>query len=213
MTPSKFDFLRKIDQVIFDKVDEFKKTNAYVQIFETYATLDDEKQKISKLILLGLTVLIPFLFVFFFWLNTQKISQDLNARIKLVEVMQDLINQNNEVGGLAGTMGSSSPIESQDALSQRLASILNASGFNVSKIAINNFISQNISESLVKSEADFKFTDITTDEMVTLFLNMIQNERFKVSSVEITRSNSDNKISGIFHAIHFGQILSNEVEE
>lgn len=204
--------LKKLDQAIFTQVDEFKKTSAHSQILEFYGGLEDEGQKLFKWILLLATVAIPFLLFVVLWFQNSRIEAELNSRIALVERMQQIITQNTEVGGLATSIAAPSAFTSEDELTDRVTNSLRAATIDVSKVRISNFTSDAISPLLTRSEADFKFEGLTTDQLVGMFTMLLQRERFRVSAVEIQRNSGSNLLDGTFHAIHFGETQLAEEE-
>jgi len=98
-------------------------------------------------------------------------------------------------------------------MTSRLSNLISAVGLDLSKIQVSNYASELISDGVMRSEADFSFTNISTDELMNLFSSMISREKFKVQSVEISRNADTNLLQGQFHAIHFSDISALEEEE
>ncbi len=199
--------LKRFDTFLFQKLDELRQKPGYAKTIEFYANLEEDQQRIAKWALLSATALIPLIFVMIFWIQNSSLHNDLDNRIELVDTMQEIITQNSEAGGLSMGLAASTPISSESEMQTRLSSALSRSSIDLSKIRISNFSLENVSDSLVRSESDVKFDGLTTEQLMSLFTFMIQTEKFKISSVEITRSTQSNLLEGIFHGIHFGQVL------
>lgn len=202
--------LKRFDTFLFQKLDELKQQPGYSKSVDFYANLEEDQQRIAKWVLLSMTALVPLIVVMVFWLQNSALHSDLENRIELVDTMQEIITQNSEAGGLSMGLAASSPISSESEMQSRLSTALSRSSIDLSKIRISNFNMENVSDSLIRAESDVKFEGLSTEQLMSLFTFMIQTEKFKISSVEITRSTQSNMLEGIFHGIHFGQVLPQE---
>lgn len=197
--------LKRLDTYIFQQLDEFRKTPGFAKIHEFYGGLEDEHQKVFKWVLLLSTFLIPFFLVLIMGLQNYSLSNEVDTRIALVERMQQIITQNSEVGGLSGQIAAPTAFNSQDELNSRLSSALASSGVDLAKIRVNNFSTESVSALLTRSEADFKFDGISTDQLMGVLTTLLQRERFRISAVQIKRNNDTNLLEGSFHGVHFGE--------
>lgn len=205
--------LRRLDTLLFTQLDEFRKTPGYAKILEAYAGLEEDQQKLAKWAMLLTTVLVPLFLVGLMWLQNASVEKDLNMRIALVERMQQIISQNGEIGGLTNAIASPTALTSDSDLSSRLSSSLSVSGVDVSKIQVNNFVSESVTTDLAKAEADFRFEGLSTEQLVSVFTALLQRERFRISSVQITRNDENNLLDGNFHGVHFGAVQPEQLEE
>jgi len=205
--------LRRLDTLLFTKLDEFRKTSGYAKILETYSSLEEDQQKLAKWAMLSATFLIPLLLVSIMWLQNASVEKDLDMRIALVERMQQIISQNGEIGGLTNAIASPNALTSDSDLNSRLSSSLSASGIDISKIQVNNFVSESVTPDLSKSEADFRFEGLSTEQLVSVFTALLQRERFRISSVQIIRNNQNNLLDGNFHGVHFGAVQPEQLDE
>ena len=202
--------LKKFDIYLFQKLDEVKNNPNYSKSVEFYSNLDEDQQRIAKWTLLSMTALLPMVLVLIFWIQNSSLHADLESRIELVDTMQEIVTQNSESGGLSLGLAASSPITSESDMQTRISTALSRSSVDLSKIRISNFSTENVSDSLVKAESDLKFDGLSTEQLMSLFTYMIQTEKFKISSVEISRNPQTNLLEGLFHGIHFGQVLIQE---
>ncbi len=205
--------LKRLDTLLFTRLDEFRKTPGYAKLLESYAGLEEDQQKIAKWAMLSATFLIPLLLVSIMWWRNSTVEKDLAMRIALVERMQQIISQNGEIGGLTNTIASPNALTSDSDLNSRLSSSLSASGIDVSKIQVNNFTTDSVTPDLTKSEADFRFSGLSTEQLVSVFTALLQRERFRIASVQITRNDSSNLLDGSFHGVHFGAVQQEQLEE
>lgn len=205
--------LKRLDTLLFTRLDEFKKTPGYAKLLESYAALEETQQTIAKWVMLGATLIIPLLLVSIMWWQNSKVESDLEMRIALVERMQQIIAQNGEIGNLTSTIASPNALTSDSDLTSRLSSSLSASGIDISKIQVNNFASDSVTPDLTKSEADFRFEGLSTEQLVSVFTALLQRERFRISSVQITRNDASNLLDGNFHGVHFGAVQPEQLDE
>ena len=209
----KIPLLKRFDIWLFSQLDEFRKTPGYAKLLESYAGLDDDKQKAAKWLLLTSTCLIPLVLVTLMWWHNSKAEKDLAMRIALVERMQQIIAQNGEIGGLINVVASPMALTNESDLTGRLSGTLSGAGIDLAKVRVNNFTSDNVTNELVRAEADFTFDGLSTDQLVSLFTSLLQQERFRIASVQISRNSSTNLLEGNFHGVHFGSVQSQTGEE
>lgn len=202
--------LKQADIFVFKKIDEFRATPSYSKMLEAYTSLEENEQKIAKAVLLLATALLPLLLLSVMWLTNFSAKSDLEARTQLVERMQEILAQNSAAGNLVATVAAPTAILDQGMLTGQLSNMASSSGLDASKIRVSNFESSNVSPVLVRAEADLKFDGISTAQLMTLFTNMLGQQRFRISAVEIIRNKSTNLLDGTFHAIHFGQNIQPE---
>ncbi len=205
--------LKRLDTLLFTRLDEFRKTPGYAKLLESYAGLEEDQQKVAKWAMLSATFLIPLLLVSIMWWQNSAVEKDLAMRVALVERMQQIIAQNGEIGGLTNAIASPNALTSDSDLSSRLSSSLSATGVDISKIQVNNFTSDSVTPDLTKAEADFRFEGLSTEQLVGVFTALLQRERFRISSVQITRNATSNLLDGNFHGVHFGAVVQEQLEE
>jgi hypothetical protein len=208
----KIPLLKRFDAFVFAKLDEFRKTPGHQKMLEGYAGLDEDQQKFAKWGMLLTIFLLPLTIVGVVWWQNLSLDKELASRIALVESMQKIIAQSGEIGGLTNSIASPNALTSDSDLTSRLSSVLGSSGIDVSKIQVSNFASDSVTKDLTRSEADFRFQGLSTEQLVSVFTALLQRERFRISAVEITRNAENNTLDGNFHGIHFGAVQPESFE-
>lgn len=199
---------RKIDQAIFERIEKFKQTPNYNPIQDFYNSLEEDQQKLFKGIVILAIFLLPLLGLGMVSMQNTSYQNDLALRVDIVSKANEIIGQSQGLQEITPAVFSPNPIDSQSMMTSRLSALLSSVGVDLSKIQVNGFESQSISSSVMKSEANFAFSNLSTDEMVNLFTAMITREKFRISSVEIKRNENSNLLQGQFHAIHFSSMAS-----
>ena len=82
---------------------------------------------------------------------------------------------------------------------------------DLSKIKIEDFASDISSGNIIKSEANLKFSNFSTDEMINMLLNLIQREKFRIQHANISRNSDNNLLNGRFHIVHLS--VAQNIEE
>jgi hypothetical protein len=194
--------LKKIDLAIFEYIDKFKLTPSYNNIQDFYNGLDEEQQKFFKAFVLLMIFFIPSLILGLVIWQNNKLKKDLITRIGIVSNANEIIAQKKNLTTVSPSILSENPIEGNEMMLNRISNILSTSGMDLSKIQINDYSDEIISKRIMKSEANFKFINVSTDELINIFTSMTQREKFKIQNVEITRDATTNLLNGEFHAFH-----------
>lgn len=211
--PASMPIFKKIDREIFDRIDKFKLTPGYNNIQDFYNGLEEEQQKVFKAGVIAVILFLPLLPLgFLFWQNTS-LKADLDTRIALISKANEIIGQKQSLRDVSPNILSDSPIDGESMMSSRLSNILSAASIDLSKINVNNYTGEMTSGTIMRSEADFQFSNLSTDELMNIFTTMIQREKFRVSSVDIKRNADTNLLQGTFHAIHFSNAENTGGEE
>jgi hypothetical protein len=211
--PSSIPMFKKIDLLIFDRIDKFKLTPSYNNLQDSYNSLDEEYQKLTKVIVIALLFIIPAMFLGVLWWQNNSAKEDLATRIALINKANEIIGQKQSLRDIIPTVLSDSPIDGASMMTSRLANVLTSMNVDLSKIQVNNYEGEMTSASIMRSEADFQFSNVSTDELMNVFTAMIQREKFRIQSVSVTRNSDTNMLKGQFHAIHFSNATVNPEEE
>jgi hypothetical protein len=204
---------KKIDRAVFERIDKFKLTPGYNQIQDFYNSLEEEQQKVFKAFVIVGIFLLPTMFLGFVWWNNNTLREDMNTRIALITKANEIIGQKSSLRDVAPGILSDNPIDGASMMTSRLSNLLSSMNVDLSKIQVSNYEGSMSTSTIMRSEADFQFTNLSTDELVNIFTAMIQREKFRVQSVNITRNNDTNMLKGQFHAIHFGNAANVPEEE
>lgn len=196
--------MKRMDVFLFKKLDTFRSTPAHSKMVEFYAGLEEGEQHLFKSGLLAALFILPLFFIGLMWWGNSRLSADLEGRRQLVMRMQDIVAQNNDANNLAATMAAPQGFTDQTELTGRLSSLLASAGVDASKLRLNNFSSSPVGN-LMRSEADFRFDGLSTDQLVNLLTALLSQERFRISAASIRRNSSSNLLDGTFHGVHYGQ--------
>lgn len=204
---------KKVDREIFSRIDKFKLTPGYNQLQDFYNSLEEEQQKVFKAVVILLIFLLPTMVLGLFWWQNNSLREDMNTRMALISKANEIIGQKSSLRDVSPNILSDNPIDGSSMMTSRLSNILSAASIDLSKIQVSNYEGTMTSGTIMRSEADFQFTNLSTDELMNIFVSMIQREKFRIQSVNISRNNETNLLKGQFHAIHFGNAANVAEEE
>ncbi len=199
---AKAPFFKKIDTKIFESIDKFKTTPNYQPVQDFYNGLDEDQQKWLKLSVVTSLFLLPLLGLCFFWFQNASLRSDLDLRTSTISKINEIIAQNRSLTDASPMILSQNPIDSQSMMTSRLGQVLSGT-FDLSKVQVTNFNSTAVTSNVYRAEADFRFTGLSTDQMVNMMTSLIQREKFRIESLSVQRNSETNMLDGQFHAIHF----------
>jgi hypothetical protein len=208
--PASTSIFKRVDKDIFERLDKFKLSPAYNNIQDFYNGLDEEQQKVFKAAIAGLIFFLPLLLLGLLYWSNASLRTNLENRMMIIQKANEIIGKRQSLRNIAPDVLASNPIDGQSMMTSRLSTILSSSGVDLSKIQVINYEGNMASETVMRSEADFKFTNISTDELMNIFTAMIQMEKFRIESVEIKRNADTNLLQGAFHAIHLSNAEQSE---
>lgn len=212
-TNGKVPLFKKADKAVFEQIDKFKTTPNYTIVQDYYNGLEEEQQKVFKGVIILLIFLLPAGLLGVMYMQNASIREDYDLRVSIAKKSQEILAQNRGIRDVSPNILSASPIDSESMMTSRLSSLLSSSGVDLSKIQVSGFATDMISSLISRAEADFSFTNVSNDELMNIFTGMIQREKFRIASVDITKNPDTQLLSGQFHAIHFSAVDPNLEEE
>ena len=212
-TQSKIPLVKKMDRTVFVFIDKFKGSNFHASLVDFYSSLEDEKQKLMKASLLVFIIAMPLiLFSFLFWSNYQ-LKKDLQARVDLITKANEIIEFKKNLQEASQTFLSSTPISKFLDLENAINNVLKNIGFDVDKIDIKPPDEDPLlsDEEINSISANIVFTNLATSELMNVFINLMQREKFQVHQVSIVRNDSNNLLSGSFKVVHLSKSQQEEL--
>ncbi len=204
---------KKIDRALFERLDKFKTTTNYNLLQDFYNGLEEEQQKVFKGLIILFIFLLPSMGLGFLWWQNNSLKSELDMRVSIVAKANEIIGQNQGLRQVSPLILSQSPIDSSSMMTSRLSGLLSPIGIDLGKIQVKDFTADPISSGIMRAEADFGFTNLSTDELMNIFTAMIQREKFRIQSVEIKRNPETNLLAGQFHAIHYSAVTQVQEQE
>ncbi|MBL7666174.1 MAG: hypothetical protein JNM93_13645 [Bacteriovoracaceae bacterium] len=195
---------KTIDTFIFAQIDVLKTKPEYNQLIEGIARIDDEIKDFVKLAATVVFLGAPLVIIALIWYGNTQLTSQIQIRKDFIKLASSIIENSKQIQESSAKIISSTPVDSQTGFNSRLSQILTTAGVDVEKIQVSNFVREDTAGNIIRSEGDFRFTNLTTDELTKLFIALLTKERMKISTIRVTKG-QNNMLNGNFRVVHFGK--------
>jgi hypothetical protein len=194
----------KIDEFIFQKLDLLKNDSGFSKINEFMQTLEEQQQRIfTQAVTFGF-ILIPFVIVFSIWWSNSKIKQGIQTKNQILEQIAQLNANKSALMTVSNNYIAPFAISTQSDLDNKIRAIMTSNNID-SKKANNRFNLVSTTSSVTKIEAIINFHDFGTQDFSNFLRNLTENERFKVTKVNLSKNTSTNLLQGELTLLHIGK--------
>lgn len=200
---------KSIDEAIFKAVEEVKGQPQIQKLIDEVKALPEEQQKIINHSLSILVILTPiFLTLFFFWQNAVQRSNIETRQLILQEVAENSKKKNQlELTG-RNIIGPGEINELSD-LQRLVRSALSSRGVTADSVTVTDFYQSSAGEGLTQTSATLNFSALSTQDLTSLFQDLIQRQKVKISALQVEKKEQNNLLDGSFEIYHFSK-LNNE---
>ncbi|MFA5583348.1 MAG: hypothetical protein WDA09_03960 [Bacteriovoracaceae bacterium] len=203
---------KKLDLEVFQAVDKLKSHPNYQSFLDFYTNLEDEQQKLFKIASLAALIILPLILLSILFFQGVALKSDFEKRVEIYSKANEILSKNQGVRQVSSNILSQNPIDSSDMVIAKISSSLAPLGVDLNKIRVANFESNEISSSIISSQAEFSFSDMSVNELMDTFNGLIRREKFRIESVQINRNENTNLLRGNFLGIHYSVIPQNPEE-
>jgi hypothetical protein len=214
-TPQLSELVRKIDQTVFQQIENFKKQAAWQRLSELYNELSPEQLRNVKWGLYVAIIILPLFAIGIVYLQMSTIQKSLETRQKLITDIQHFLAENSQIGGLIQQLTSPTEFQSETILQNKIAASAQMLSLDLSKLEIQNFNINDVTDNLKEVEADIRFKGLATEQLVGLVTQLMTSEKMKVSSLDVQRDPQTQLIEGVIKTLFYNQVqmLGPEGEE
>ncbi len=198
----------KIDEFIFQKIDLFKTDGSFHKINELLIGLEEDQQKIFAQVLTFTLLIIPFLFVMTLWWGNHKTKANLEVKNQILDQIAFLNGNKGTLTSVSANYISPVPILGQEDLDNKIRNIMSASSIDQSKVRILNFNQLSTSNSIAKIEASLSFQNFGTQDFSNFMRALVEQEKFKVMRINLTKNKTSNLLQGEVSLMHLGKSSS-----
>lgn len=201
--------MQKLDDLILTQLEEFKESNVYTQIQETYATLEEWQQDAVKFALMITSLLIPFLLVMISYLFYSGAKSDLMTNESIIEEANRIIASRIDLRKKSGVLNPV-PIGNRAALERKISGLgLNSSQIRVDSNSFDEIISQGVSE----SQATLEFKEMSSEDLNKALSSLSFRGKFKFREILITKNETNQLLEGSFAISLFSQLQDNSNDD
>lgn len=200
-------FFKNIDEFIFAKVDQLQSNPLFQELVAKYEQLDSKLQKVISFTSTILLIFLPLLIVLFLFISNFSLRSEVNAKKEIFQLINDINANKKTLESVEKNVVSPSKVGSRINLKERIINIMNKIGVAPEKVKIKNFAKPSgPTGQISKAEADLEFRDFSTNNLTQLMLQLLQFEKMKISTIEITKNQKKNSIFGTLHLVHFSKV-------
>ena len=203
----------KIDEFIFKKLDLLKSEGVFQKFNDGLSMLDEAQQKlVAQLITFGL-ILLPFVFVAILWWGNSQTKKSLEIKKQIVEQVALFEGNQSTLNNISASYLSPSAIAGRDDLDNKVRNIMSQNAIDQQKVSVTDFQVASTSGAVAKIEATLTFKDFGTSDFSSFMRSMVESERFKILSINMTKIKETNLLQGTMKLMHLGQNAVDPIQE
>lgn len=198
-------FFIKIDQYIFNLIDQAKNDPSLSRIFELLQSLNDDEQKIVSQIIIFTCIIIPYLFVVYFWISNGNLRKQNDLKAQILEQMSYLNGNKDTLLSASGMVLTTPALASQGDLENHIVNIASKYQINPTHVKVQSFNPINSSSNYGKIEAEIEFNNFGTNDFSNFMREIIDNEKFKIAAIDLVKNAENELLNGHLRIKHIGR--------
>ena len=207
MTTKKNIFIQ-IDEFIFQKLDLLKSDGGVQKINDALSGLEEEQQKMVVQISTFLIILIPFIFVTILWIGNSKYRKSVQIKNQILDQISLLNGNRDALNSVSSNYISPYPITGQQELESKIHDVMSSHKIEFNKVQVIGFNQLSASSTISKIEATIRFREFGTQDFANFMRALTENERFKISRVNLLKNSSTSLLQGELLLLHMGKMSS-----
>jgi type II secretory pathway component PulM len=197
---------KSMDETIFKGIEEIKAQPPIQKIIDELNARPEEQQKIINHLFSIVVILLPLLLtLFLFWQNISLKSEIETRQYILEEVAANSLKKNQLDLTGRNIIGPGEITERSD-LQRLVRSSLSSSNVTPENITIMDFAQNQAGEGLTQTSATLNFTNFSTQELTSLFQDLIQRQKVKISAIQVEKKEQEKLLEGSFQIYHFSKL-------
>lgn len=197
----------KIDEFIFQKIDLLKSDSSFQKLNEFLSGIEEDQQKIMAQLLTFSLILLPYFVVAFLWWGNHSAKKNFEIKNQILEQIAILNSGRDTLNTVSSNFVSPSPINGREDLESKMVNMLSTSGIDQNKVQVLNFSQLSTSNTISKVEAQVKFSNFGTQDFSKFMSALVENEKFKVMRIDLTKDQASNLLNGEVSLLHLGRSI------
>lgn len=198
-------FFLKLDQFIFNKIDQLKNDSGLLKLNDLLLNLTDDQQRIFIQILVFSFILVPYFFLGIFWWSNHTIKTRLDFKNQIIDQIALLNGNRDTLSNVTNNYLSTNGINSRDEIEGKIINIASRYNINSNKIRLLDFSPISTSNTITKTEAKIKFTDFGTQDFSNFMRELVEIEKFKIYKVDLNKNIDNSLLEGTLEIRHMGR--------
>ncbi len=204
----KINIFLKVDEFFFQKLDLLKIEGVFQKFDDLIANLNEQQQKIIVQVTTFSFIFLPYIAVTILWWGNYQMKKNIDLKKQIVDQISIFDGNKGAMNNLSSSYLAPNPIETQVDLDNKIRNILSQNSINTQKVNVTSYNLLSSSSNVTKIEADLRFKDFGTTDFSSFMRNMIENDKFKVTKVSLSKNKETNLLEGTLSIIHMGQSLT-----
>ena len=203
--------MKKLDTLLFSKLDELKSSVQYQKISDQYSVLDENVQDLIKGLLFLVIFLIPFTVFGIFHLSNSSARQAVETKEELIILAQKLVSRQSAITREERQLMSAQFIDSQSQLKNKITTTLSNNGIDVSNIDLTGFDTEELEGLITKASANLNFTSMSSRDFFKMLNVLVSREKIKFEQINVKKSQSTGLLNGSLLIQYFSKDISEDL--
>ena len=195
-----------IDEYLFKQVEIAKSSSATQKLNEQLSVLSQQQQKYLNQAINLLLLLVPFTIVIIIFFGNLSLKSDIDTKQKIFNIINNYANKKTNVDNLSRSILSPTRIKSGKDLQSSLSNSLRRSGADSSNIQVGFFDQLNPSASIVHSQAQVKFKNLTMTDLTALFTALQRDLKVSIEKLDINVFGEEKLLRGFVQISHYNKV-------
>jgi hypothetical protein len=199
--------MKTMDEFVLTQIEKLKESPQFHKVVDKYNSLEESEHTIANAILMGITIIVPFIFIIIFYAIFNSQNSILTQNEAIIHSASKIIAQSKELKSQKSqTFGRE--VTTQSSLKSMISGVLSSSGIDTSKVTIDNF---EIFETAGINEvnATVQFKELSSHNVYALLQNLILTNKFKAKNINIEKNRKIQLLNGSIDVIYFSKSVSN----
>lgn len=195
----------KIDEFIFHKLDYLKTEGVFQKFNDMLSSMEEAQQKLIAQLTTFFFILIPFIFTLFLWWGNYQTKKAIEVKKQIIEQIAIFEGNQTTLNNISSNYLAPSAILGREDLDNKIRNLLSQNSIDQSKVNIQNFNQTSTSSTVAKIEAQISFQNFGTNDFSTFMRSLVENERFKIIKIDLTKNKETSLLNGSVSVRHMGQ--------
>lgn len=200
-------FFLKIDQFIFNKLDQLKSDSSFQKVNDLLLNLNDEQQKIFIQVLVFSLIIVPYFVLAGFWWSNSAIRNRLELKSQIIDQISLFNGNKDALSNLSNRYLSTNGISNKEEFENKIVNIASKYNINPNKVQMIEFVPISTTSTVSKSEAKLRFSDFGTIDFSNFMREIVETERFKILKVDLTKNLDNSLLQGTIEIRHIGRTV------
>ncbi|MDB9786760.1 hypothetical protein OAB57_01530 [Bacteriovoracaceae bacterium] len=205
MILKRFFLFKKIDNFLFIKIDELKKTPFFNKYLESLSRFTFESQNIINQITTYLIIFFPIIVTAIFYINVSKKSRELDLKQNILKEATHSLNMKQSIKTLKKTFFTTPPFQNRSDLNNRIKLASNKSRIDLKNISLKSFKSTIAIGNINSTKSDIEFKALSLKELVSLVSFLTKNKQIKINNIKIHKDDKS-LLNGTFNIIKYDEL-------